>query len=501
MCGIVGLFLKDKSLEPKLGELLSEMLVSLTDRGPDSAGIAIYGAGDGKRSKITIQSPDPERDFAGLAQELGTQLGDEIGMIVKSTHAVIEISSAKRDEARAAILSLRPGVRIMGAGEVIEIYKEVGLPEEVVERFGAGQMTGTHGIGHTRMATESAVTTMGAHPFSTGPDQCLVHNGSLSNHNNLRRELMREGMRFETENDTEVAPPTFLQDRARHESRRGAGRQPGRPRRLLHLRRRHQERLRRGARSDRLQAGGAGRDRPLRRFRLRIPGAGQFAGHRGRAGLGAGAGQQSISGSIEHARTFDLAKTALRDLNHALHAIKEGSNETAWEVLNPKGSHAVAAGLDAPITVDMRGSVGYYCGGMNSEAAITVHGSAGPGVGENMMSGTDRRERRRQPVCRRHRPRRPAGHRGQRLLALRHLDEGHRHRRARQYRPHVGLHGAIRQSGRAGRCRRRAGRLHLRSAGFSCAARSKSLGADCVEKEMRPEHLDAPERPSRAGRA
>jgi glutamate synthase domain-containing protein 1 len=93
----------------------------------------------------------------------------------------------------------------MGAGEAIEIYKEVGLPTVVADRFRLAEMAGTHGIGHTRMATESAVTTLGAHPFSTGPDECLVHNGSLSNHNNLRRELARDGMRFETENDTEVA--------------------------------------------------------------------------------------------------------------------------------------------------------------------------------------------------------------------------------------------------------------------------------------------------------
>jgi methylamine---glutamate N-methyltransferase subunit B len=86
-------------------------------------------------------------------------------------------------------------------------------------------------------------------------------------------------------------------------------------------------------------------------------------------------------------QTIDLAKSSLRDLNHALHHIKEGSNETAWEVINPKGSHAVAVGIDAPVTVDVRGSVGYYCGGMNSEGIITVHGSVGPGVGENMMSG------------------------------------------------------------------------------------------------------------------
>lgn len=215
MCGIVGLFLKDKALEPKLGELLSGMLVTLSDRGPDSAGIAIYGSGESRKSKITIQSSAPEADFAGLAAELGDRIGDKVDIVVKSTHAVLEVPTDKVEAARAAILQLRPAVRIMGAGEVIEIFKEVGLPADVVERFNLTKMAGTHGIGHTRMATESAVTTMGAHPFSTGADQCLVHNGSLSNHNNVRRELKHEGMTFETENDTEVAA-AFISNRMAH---------------------------------------------------------------------------------------------------------------------------------------------------------------------------------------------------------------------------------------------------------------------------------------------
>jgi glutamate synthase domain-containing protein 1 len=122
-----------------------------------------------------------------------------------STHAVIELPVDRIADGREALAGLRPGLRVMSAGDSVEIYKEVGLPADVVERFKIARMGGTHGIGHTRMATESAVTTLGAHPFSTGPDQCLVHNGSLSNHNNLRRELIREGMRFDTENDTEVA--------------------------------------------------------------------------------------------------------------------------------------------------------------------------------------------------------------------------------------------------------------------------------------------------------
>jgi glutamate synthase domain-containing protein 3 len=84
---------------------------------------------------------------------------------------------------------------------------------------------------------------------------------------------------------------------------------------------------------------------------------------------------------------FDLAATPLRELNSALHAIVPGSNDTAWEVRNPRGAHSVAVGIDAPISVEIHGSVGYYCAGMNSQGTVTVHGSVGPGVAENMMSG------------------------------------------------------------------------------------------------------------------
>ncbi len=205
MCGIVGLFLKDRELEPRLGSLLTDMLVTMTDRGPDSAGIAVYGAGAAGRDKLTVQSAAPEADFDGLAEALGARLGQAVTLAVKDTHAVIDLPDGAGEAARAALAELRPGIRVMSAGDTIEIYKEVGLPRDVAARFALTAMAGRHGIGHTRMATESAVTTLGAHPFSTGPDQCLVHNGSLSNHNSLRRMLRREGVRIETENDSEVA--------------------------------------------------------------------------------------------------------------------------------------------------------------------------------------------------------------------------------------------------------------------------------------------------------
>ncbi len=205
MCGIVGLFLKDKGLEPKLGAMLADMLAKLGDRGPDSAGLAIYDGADDGIGKLTVQSADPARAFESLDRRLAEAIGAEVTATVRDTHAVLEMPIGKLAEAVATIRRIDPTLRVMGAGDAIEIYKEVGYPTEVSRRFDLATMTGTHGIGHTRMATESAVTTLGAHPFSTGPDECLVHNGSLSNHNNIRRQLVHDGMTFETENDTEVA--------------------------------------------------------------------------------------------------------------------------------------------------------------------------------------------------------------------------------------------------------------------------------------------------------
>jgi len=197
MCGIVGLFLKNPALHPNLGGHLATMLASMRDRGPDSAGFAIYGK-EGDGMKLTIRGTDGS-NLADVARELGVEVE------VRDTHAVLSVPEVLMDKVKAAIAASAPGLRVVGEGRSMELYKEVGLPADVSFRFGLPSMAGSHGIGHTRMATESAVTTDGAHPYTTGPDQCLVHNGSLSNHNALRRKLVREGFAFETENDTEVA--------------------------------------------------------------------------------------------------------------------------------------------------------------------------------------------------------------------------------------------------------------------------------------------------------
>ena len=204
MCGIVGLFLKDPHLEPDLGMLVAGMLGTLCDRGPDSAGFAIYGRETPGAIKLTLRAP-PGHDFDCLTEQLETAAGTSLPRAVRDTHIVVTVPLAREAAIRATLVEVVPEVSVVGAGRRMEIFKEVGRPDLVASRFGLPDMTGTHAIGHTRMATESAVTTNGAHPFTTGPDQCLVHTGSLSNHNAVRRELARHGLAFQTEHDSEVA--------------------------------------------------------------------------------------------------------------------------------------------------------------------------------------------------------------------------------------------------------------------------------------------------------
>jgi glutamate synthase domain-containing protein 1 len=205
MCGIVGLYAKSSAVEERLGEHLAAMLAQMSDRGPDSAGVAVYrdpapvGA-----SKLTLFSANRREDWAALGTELADVFGGSPELRVRSSHAVVVVD-AEAAEAEEWVRTNRSDLRVMSAGTVIEIYKETGLPRTFVDDFALTEFQGTHALGHTRMATESRVTTEGSHPFSTGFDLCLVHNGSLSNHNRLRRNLRRDGIEFQTENDTEVA--------------------------------------------------------------------------------------------------------------------------------------------------------------------------------------------------------------------------------------------------------------------------------------------------------
>jgi glutamate synthase domain-containing protein 1 len=205
MCGIVGLYLKNPKLQPKLGELFKPMLIEMTSRGPDSAGVAIYRNPAKKGfTKFSLAHDDAKYGWKKLAAALKSATKKQVSVQQIGNHAIIT-TNAKEAAVTGWLKEHHPQVRIVGSGQAIEIFKETGLPEKVYAKFDLAKAKGSHIIGHTRMATESAVTTAGSHPFATGADLCLVHNGSLSNHNRLRENLKREGLEFQTENDTEVA--------------------------------------------------------------------------------------------------------------------------------------------------------------------------------------------------------------------------------------------------------------------------------------------------------
>ena len=205
MCGIVGLFAKSDEMKARLGVHLEAMLLQMNDRGPDSAGVAFYRepAAPGS-SKLTLHHPDEAYPWGELAADARREFGGEPRFTQRANHAVVYVAAAA-EAAELWVAVAHPEVRVMSAGSIIELYKEVGLPRVFAERFQLAELDGSHALGHTRMATESRVTTDGSHPFSTGLDLCLVHNGSLSNHNRVRERLRREGIVFRTENDSEVA--------------------------------------------------------------------------------------------------------------------------------------------------------------------------------------------------------------------------------------------------------------------------------------------------------
>jgi methylamine---glutamate N-methyltransferase subunit A len=204
VCGIAGLFAKSPDVERELGALLAGMLDHLADRGPDSTGVALYRAPAPTGTKLSLLASGAAPAWGRLAASLGDAVGAATVLADHGDHAVVHVAA----EAAAARLWLAEhalDVAVIASGQAIELHKRTGVPATVLDGCGIRALDATHGLGHTRMATESRVTTAGSHPFSTGEDLCLVHNGSLSNHNRVRRELRRHGVTFATENDSEVA--------------------------------------------------------------------------------------------------------------------------------------------------------------------------------------------------------------------------------------------------------------------------------------------------------
>jgi len=209
MCGIVGLLVKKPVLRDRLGELMVPMLIGMTERGPDSAGLAVFTDALAERQrKLNVYSGLTEAgsdfNWQGLAHDLKSHLGVAVELDAKGNHAILT-AAIDPEVIKRWIKEHHPRLHLLSTGRSIDLYKDIGTPAEVAERYDFRHMKGTHLVGHTRMATESAVTPERAHPFTAGEDFCLVHNGSLSNPNGIRRMLEPLGIHFETDNDTEAA--------------------------------------------------------------------------------------------------------------------------------------------------------------------------------------------------------------------------------------------------------------------------------------------------------
>jgi len=205
MCGIVGLLLKNAALRPHLGELMVPMMVGMTERGPDSAGLAVFTEPvKNGMFKISLYAGEHSIDWKGMVSKLRMGSDARYEISESGNHAILT-TSASPALLEAWLADNYPALAVLSVGRSIDLYKDIGAPAVICERYGFKHLQGTHLVGHTRMATESAVTPAHAHPFTAGHDFCLVHNGSLSNPNLLRRKLEPLGITFETDNDTEAA--------------------------------------------------------------------------------------------------------------------------------------------------------------------------------------------------------------------------------------------------------------------------------------------------------
>lgn len=214
MCGIVGLLVKKPALRPKLGELMLPMLIGMTERGPDSAGLAVFTepVKEGLR-KMSLYSGKEACDWRKLKKALNECFPGKHDFEIIGNHAVLTTTSSPAG-IKAWLKETWPQLQVLCAGRAIDLYKEVGLPAKIARQYDFQRLKGTHLVAHTRMATESAVTPENAHPYTAGEDFCLVHNGSLSNPYSVRRRLEKVGIQFDGDCDTEAAC-RFLEYRMR----------------------------------------------------------------------------------------------------------------------------------------------------------------------------------------------------------------------------------------------------------------------------------------------
>jgi amidophosphoribosyltransferase len=181
------------------------MLTCMGARGPDSAGLAVFAEPiDAGRRRLSLYTGCEDVDWSQLQESAQRDFQERIEVESRANHAVLA-TAVNPSQIRRWLDERYPRLHLLSVGRSIDLFKDTGHPRELVDRYAFVRLSGTHAVGHTRMATESAVTPAHAHPFTAGEDFCLVHNGSLSNPNSIRRKLEKLGIHFETDNDTEAA--------------------------------------------------------------------------------------------------------------------------------------------------------------------------------------------------------------------------------------------------------------------------------------------------------
>ena len=211
MCGIAGIIYRHPQLYKQLGSDLLKLIQPLESRGPDSCGVGLYGNRVASEQLKFLMIAESEVEWSSVRQRLH-RLADVVKFESVGAGRCMTLQSkddaghifTNLEDLKAELATSFPQIHLMSVGQMLEIYKEVGAAENLFQKYDLKSFAGSHGIGHTRMATESVVDTYHSHPFTSAPDLCIVHNGQLSNYYKLRFALERQGVVFATHNDSEA---------------------------------------------------------------------------------------------------------------------------------------------------------------------------------------------------------------------------------------------------------------------------------------------------------
>ena len=427
MCGIAGIIYRDGS-EHAIGNEMTRMLQAMKHRGPDSTGYALYGKPENGNLVMRYKLADANtpRDFEFEdrlrrhrieVEARLSSLGARINEVEEETPYAFRVAFDYDGDLKllADFVEDIPEAEVLSLGHSLEIVKDLGDAESVHETYGLADFTGTHAIGHVRMATESEVDIAGAHPYWAYPysDVAVVHNGQLTNYFMWRRRLERAGRRFMSECDSEIIAVYLAEEMSKGSTLRGGDAQVARrARRRLHVHRGDEGRARRREGRARCEAARPLRIRRSRRARVRgdrdppdrRPRDRHVRPLRARGARVAAVGERQIAYDArglaepiadaprnavieDGVATFDARDLTTRTINLELRRLlyEEGIDEVV--IQNPQGRHSLGVGILRRCKITFEGSLGYFACGLIDGPEIHIKGRVGWSSCENMMSG------------------------------------------------------------------------------------------------------------------